>query len=163
MTYWVLMEYYPERRPSNKPLYYLRRSQESRLNGYLMSLPHPLRKNCNQTRPGPPTGTDPPTYYPPSIEVPCKFIAEMISTDSSCPRFHFNKTNESPGTKLHQEVRCPTIEKRGYVYKNNLTEAAKIVDRFNHQFPKPHPSDIIIKDVCRATEDSVSEDAASTR
>ena len=123
----------------------------------------PPPKKWNQTRPGTPTGTCPATDHPPARGVPKKYTPEIILTDCSCPGFHFNKPNESPRLKFHQEVGWPALENHGYVCEKDLTEVATIIYQFNSRFPKDQPRGTRSTGSCHATEDSGSEDTTSTK
>ena len=74
----------------------------------------------NPTCPGPPTGTCPSTDYPHVRGVPWKSMMAMICTDLYCIGCHFNKPDESPRLKVHQEVGCLAIAMHGYICKNNV-------------------------------------------
>ena len=85
--------------------------------------------------PQPPTQSSA-VAYPTARRVPWKCISSMIREDKSCPWCHFNPPEDSPQLKFHQEVGCPALVKYGYIYRNCVTESAKVVDKFNNKFPK---------------------------
>ena len=83
------------------------------------------RVSNTQTQP-PPTGRpqplpiQPPTPksavdYPPPRGLPWKCIAAMIGDHKYCMGCHFNKPDDTPRLKFHQDVGCPALAKHGYI------------------------------------------------
>ena len=64
------------------------------------------------TKPQTPTSA---VDYPPPRGVPWKCIAAMVCNDKSCPGCHFNKLDDYPILKFHQEVGCPALYMHGYI------------------------------------------------
>ena len=85
-----------------------------------------------------------PDRIPTTKGVPWKRISTMIRHDKLCLGCNFNNPDDSPCLKFHQEVGCPVLDKNGYVFKKDVTEAATILDNFNKKFPmapdQPRPN-----------------------
>ena len=106
------------------------------------------RVSNTQTKP-PPTGrpqpcpSQPPMPassidYPPPRGVPWKCITAMMRDEKSCPGCHFNKMDDSPRLKFHQEVRWPSLAKHGYMLRKYVTASATVVDQFNKNYQGRH-------------------------
>ena len=74
--------------------------------------------------------------YPPARGVHWKCIAKIMQEDKSCLGCHFNHPDDSPRLKFHQDMGCPELAKHDYICRKDVTESAKVVDRFNNKFPK---------------------------
>ena len=114
--------------PSSTPPATFNRGYDSQSQSPSTGLPQP--------RPSQPTMTMSPMDYPPRRGVPWKCIASMVFSDTSCSGCHFNKPDESPRLKLHQEVGCPDLANHGYIFRKEFTAPVTIVNKFNNKFPR---------------------------
>ena len=81
-----------------------------------VSQSQPPPTGCPKPLPIQPLTMTLPTDYPPPRGVACKRTAAMVRSDTSFPGCHFNKPNDSPHLKFHQEVGFPALKKHGYIW-----------------------------------------------
>ena len=101
--------------------------------------------------------------YPPARGVPWNYIAAMMREDKSCPGCHFNHPDDSPRLKFHQYMGCPALEIHGYIYRKDVTESAKVVDRFNNKPPQMTDQDRTSKPVAKRVSNDSSSNQVSAR
>ena len=77
-----------------------------------------------------------PPDYPPPRGVPWKHIAEMVRSNTSCLGCHFNKPDDFPRLKFHQDVRFPDLAKHVYICRKYVMASATIVKKLNNNLPR---------------------------
>ena len=102
------------------------------------------------------------TYYPPPRGVPWNRITAMVRSDTSCPGCHFNKPDDPPRLKFHQEVGCPALEKHGHICRKDVTALATIVKKSNKKPPRT-PYQPRQTEARRASEETGSETASASQ
>ena len=101
--------------------------------------------------------------YPPSREVLWNCTMSMIREANSCLGYHFNHPKDSSKFKFHQEVGCPELSKHGYLCRKDVTALAKIVDKFNTNFPQNTDPDKVLKPAAKRVSDDSSSNQISVR
>ena len=93
-------------------------------------------EGCPAPHPPQPPAQSSTVAYPPLGGVPWKCIDAMMQEDKSCPGCHYNHPEYTPQLKFHQEVVCPALSKHGYLFRKYVKASAKVVDKFDTNFPK---------------------------
>ena len=87
-----------------------------------------------------------------------------MRNENSCPGFYFNKTDDYPRLKFHQEVGCPVLEDHGYIFWKDVKALATIVDQFNKKSPRTICQPCTTRTGARqASEEMVSETDSARR
>ena len=88
----------------------------------------------------------------------------MILEDKSFPGCHLNHPDDSPKFKFYQEVGCPELAKHVYLFHQDVTVSAKIVDKFNTKFPpNTYPAKVLNPAAKRVSDNSSSDQILSRR
>ena len=87
----------------------------------------------------------------------------MMCNDKSCPGFHFNKPDDSPRIKFHQEVGFPALSKNGYIFWKDVIALATTIDQFNKKFPSMTDQSCPSKPVAKRVSEDTASDHVSAR
>ena len=87
----------------------------------------------------------------------------MIREDKSCLGCHFNHPGDSPKLKFHQEVGCPELAKHGYLCRKDVTALAKIMEKFNTEFPRNKYLAKVLKPASKRVSDKSLSNQISER
>ena len=99
----------------------------------------------------------------PSMGVSWMCIAMMIIDNKSCPGCHFNHPEDSQNLKFHQEVGFPSLAKHDYIFRKDVTALAKIVYKFNMEFPRNTYPTKVLKPAAKRVSDDSSSNQISAR